>query len=187
VTVVEIGSPSPEGTVVILNSNATYTIQTCFTPTLSFSSTNWNLYINGVLQPPASYIFRPVGSVAGCPGMRSFLYFWVAPVSGSNVIQVVYTNGITLSDTRTVAAGTNPYDPNSFLRITDLVSGNPVELVWSSVPNKSYQVLATTNLFYPMAPVAGAVVSADPSNAVTRWFDGAPDATNRYYRIQVLP
>lgn len=209
VTVVEISSPSPDGSVIILNSNATYTIQTCFTPTLSFSSTNWSLYINGVLQPPASYIFRPVGSVAGCPGMRSFLYFWVTPISGSNVIQVVYTNGITLSETRTVAvarigdptdsdgdgvpnwmeilAGTNPYDPNSYLRITGLVAGNPVELTWSSVPNKTYQVLATTNFSFPMTPIPAALITADPSNTFTRWFDVAPDATNRFYRIQVLP
>jgi hypothetical protein len=209
-TVVQIANPAPDGTVLILNSNATYTLQTCFTPTLTTNdATLFSIYINGLLQPRSGYIFRPPGSVAGCPGMRNLLYVWSSPVSGTNVIQVIYSNGITLSDTRTVAvarigdptdsdgdgvpnwmeilAGTNPYDPNSFLRITDLVSGNPVELVWSSVPNKNYQVLATTNLFYPMAAVAGAVVPADPSNAVTRWFDAAPDATNRFYRVQVLP
>jgi hypothetical protein len=38
-----------------------------------------------------------------------------------------------------------------------------------------------------MALIAGAVIPGDPSNAVTRWFDLAPDATNRFYRIQVLP
>ena len=120
-----------------------------------------------------------------------------------------FTNGITLSDTRTVAvarigdptdsdgdgvpnwmeilAGTNPYDSNSYLRITGLQAGNPVELVWSSVPNKTYQVLATTNFNYPMAPIANAVVSADSTNSVTRWFDSAPDATNRFYRVKVKP
>ena len=208
-TVVEIGSPAADGAVLILNSTETYTIQTCFTPTLSYFSTNWSLLINGVLQPRSSYIFRPVGGVAGCPSMRSLLYVWANGISGTNVIQVVYTNGITLSDTRTVAvarigdptdsdtdgvpnwleviAGTNPYDPNSYLRITGLVSGNPVKLTWSSVPGKTYQVQATTNLIYPMASIAGAIVPADPTNAVTRWFDSAPDATNRFYRIQVLP
>ena len=157
-TVVEISNPATDGSVIILNSNDTYSVQTCFTSTLSYYSTNWNLLINGVLQPPASYIFRPVGAVAGCPGMRTLIYIWPDAVSGTNVIQVVYTNGITLSDTRTVAiarigdptdsdgdgvpnwlevlAGTNPYDSNSFLHITDLVTGNPVELVWSSVPNQ---------------------------------------------------
>ena len=80
-----------------------------------------------------------------------------------------------------------PYNANSFLRITGLVVDNPVELVWSSVPNKTYQVLATTNFNYPMAPLANAVVPADPSNTVTHWFDLAPDATNRFYRVQVLP
>ena len=84
-------------------------------------------------------------------------------------------------------AGTDPYNPNSFLHITDMVSGNPVELTWSSVPGKTYQVLATTNLMSPMAPIAGAVVPAAPASPVTRWFDSSTNATNRYYRIQVLP
>jgi hypothetical protein len=209
-TVLQIGTPAPDGSVLILNSNSTYTIQTCFTPTLTTNdATLFSIYINGVLQPRSGYIFRPPGSVAGCPGMRNLLYIWANAISGSNVIQVVYTNGITLSAARTVAvarigdptdsdgdgvpnwmeilAGTNPYDPNSYLRITDLVSGNPVELVWSSVPNKTYQVLATTKVNYPMAPIPDAVVMADASNTVTHWFDLAPDATIRLYRIQVLP
>ncbi len=206
-TVVAISSPAPDGAVIILNSNDTYLIQTCYTPSLSYDSANWSLSINGILQPRSGYIFRPVGAVAGCPALRSLLYFWSNATSGTNLIQVAYTNGITLNTARTVAvarlddptdsdadgvpnwmevlAGTNPYDANSFLRITGLVSGNPVELVWSSVPNQIYQVLATTNLLAPMTPIAGAVVSADPSNNVTRWFDPAPDATNRLYRIQV--
>jgi hypothetical protein len=210
VTVIRIGSPAPDGSVLILNSNDTYTIQTCFTPTLTTNdATQFSLYINGVLQPRSGYIFRPPGSVAGCPGMGNLLYTWANAISGTNIIQVAYTNGIILSDTRTVAvarigdptdsdgdgvpnwmevlAGTNPYDPNSFLHINRLLAGNPVELLWSSVPNKTYQVLATTNLLSPMAAIVDAVVPADPTNSVTRWFDSAPDATNRFYRIQVLP
>jgi hypothetical protein len=68
-----------------------------------------------------------------------------------------------------------------------MVIGNPGELTWSSVPTRTYQVLATTNLLDSMARIANAVVPADPSNRITRWFDAAPDATNRFYRIQVLP
>jgi hypothetical protein len=37
-----------------------------------------------------------------------------------------------------------------------------------------------------MLPLPNAIVPADPSNAVTRWFDVAPDATNRFYRIEVI-
>jgi hypothetical protein len=68
-----------------------------------------------------------------------------------------------------------------------MVNGNSVELTWPSVPTKTYQVLATTNLLSPMAPIANAVVPADPTNSITRWFDSAPDATNRFYRVQILP
>ncbi len=149
------------------------------------------------------------GPTAVAPGVRQIYYNWTGFSPGTNTITITFTNGVTLSDTRTVLvgiryspldsdndgvpdwlellAGTDPYDPNSFLHITGLVVGNPVELVWSSVPSKTYQVLATTNLALPMAAIAGAIVPADASNTVTRWFDPSPDAARRFYRIQVLP
>ena len=208
-TVLQIGSPAADGSLLVLNANDTYTIQTCFTPTLTTNDASlFSIYINGAMQPRSGYVFRPPGSVSGCPGLRNLLYPWTNPPSGSNTIQVIYTNGITLSATRAVAvarigdptdsdgdgvpnwmellAGTNPYDPNSFLHITGLTPGHPVELAWSSVPNKAYQVLSTTNWAYPMAAIPGAVVTGDASNAISRWFDPAPDATNKFYRIQLI-
>jgi hypothetical protein len=206
-TVVQISSPAPDGSVLILNSNDSYTIQTCFSTSLTANANNFSVLINDALQPRGSYIFRIGSAGNGCPGMRSLQYVWSLPTSGSNVIQVIYTNGITLSDTRTVAvarigdptdsdgdgvpnwmeiiAGTDPYDANSFLHITSLVPGNPVELLWSSVPGKNYQVYGTTNLAYPMTPIPNGAVSADPSNSTTRWFDLNPDAAHEFYRIEV--
>jgi hypothetical protein len=211
-TVLSIANPASDGQALVLGSNDVYTISSCFTGTLT--TTNYNLfsiYINGVFQPRQDgsnvlYNIRPYGCAAG---LRQIYYNWSGFSPGTNIIQIDFTNGFSLSATRTVLvgikysqldsdhdgvpdwmemlAGTDPYNPNSFLRITGLVSGNPVELVWSSVPNKTYQVLATTNFSYPMALIPGAVVPADPSNIVTRWFDLAPDATNRFYRLQVLP
>jgi hypothetical protein len=205
---VQIVNPPTDGAVLLLNSNAVYTVQACLSTNLVTDTSLYSLYINGVLQPRANYIIRGVGSVGGCPGTRSLSYSWNLPPSGTNVLQLFYTNGITLGDTRTVAvarigdpsdsdgdgapdwmeilAGTNPYDPNDFFRITGLVAGNPVELSWSSVPGRNYQVLATTNWIYPLATIPGAFVPAEPATNVTRWFDATPDATNRFYRVQVL-
>jgi hypothetical protein len=213
VTVLNIVNPASDGQALVLGSNDVFTISSCFTGTLTTNNYNlFSIYINGVFQPRQDassnmlYNIRPYGCAAG---LRQIYYNWKGFSPGTNTIQIIFTNGVTLSTTRTVLvgikyssldsdgdgvpdwmemlAGTDPYNPNSFLRITDLVSGNPVELVWSSVPYKGYQVLATTNFSSPMALIAGAVIPGDPSNAVTRWFDLAPDATNRFYRIQVLP
>ena len=212
-TVLNIVNPATDGQALVLGSNDVFTISSCFTGTLT--TTNYNLfsiYINGVFQPRQDihgavlYNIRPYGCATG---LRQIYYNWTGFSPGTNVIQINFTNGFSLTATHTVlvglkyssldsdhdgvpdwmemVAGTDPYNPNSFLRITDLVSGNPVELMWSSVPNKSYQVFATTNWLYPMAAIPKAVVPADPSNPVTRWFDVAPDATNRFYRVQVLP
>ncbi len=210
--VLDIVNPAADGQVLILNSNDVFTISSCFTSTLT--TTNYNLfsiYINGAFQPRLDgnnnvlYNIRPFGCGTG---MRQLYYNWTGFAPGTNVIQFYFTNGIALDATRTVLvgirnspldtdadgvadwleliAGTDAWNPGSFLHITDLVSGNPVELTWSSVPGKVYQVQATTNLSYPPTSIVGAVVSADPTNTVTRWFDSAPDATNRFYRIQLV-
>ncbi len=197
----------------ILGSNDVFTISSCFTSTLTTNNYNlFSIYINGVFQPRQDansnvlYNIRPFGCAAG---LRQIYYNWKGFSPGTNTIQIFFTNGISLGASRTVlvgikdspldsdndgvpdwmelVAGTGPYDPHSFLCITDLVVDNPVELIWSSVPNKSYQVFVTTNLLYPMAPIAGAIVAADPDNTFTRWFDLSPDAARRFYRIQVLP
>jgi len=203
--VVQFAHPEFNGQVLLLQTNASYLVQACYSTTLAGS--NLTLFINDVLQPPASYILRPVGVVPGCPGMNSFLYSWPTPISGTNTLRFLYTNGFSLATTSIVAvaregdptdsdgdgvpnwlevlAGTNPYDAKSFLHIFSIVPGNPVQLLWSSVPNQTYQILATTNLADPMTPLPNAQVTADPATNLTKWFDPAPDATNRYYRIQL--
>ncbi|PWU13798.1 MAG: hypothetical protein C5B50_18580 [Verrucomicrobia bacterium] len=205
-TVVQFSSPAADNTVLVLNSNDIYTVQACFTSTLSTSVTNWNFYINGILQPSSGYIFRPVNQ-PGCPNMRSFYYNWSGMTSGTNLLQLIYNNGFTLTASRSVLvariadptdsdgdgvpnwmevlAGTDPYDPNSFLRITQIVPGNPVELDWSSVSNHTYQILGTTNLTQPFTALPNALVPANPSGTVTTWLDSSPDATNKYYRVQL--
>jgi hypothetical protein len=205
---VQIIAPPTDDALVVLASNGVCTIQACLTTNLGTTASLYSLYINGVLQPSGNYIIRGVGSVGGCPGMRSFTYNWSQPVSGTNLIQLFYTNGITLSDTRTFAlarqgdptdsdgdgvpnwmeilAGTNPYDASSFFHLTSLSPGDPVVISWSSVPGKTYQVLATTNLLYPMAALSNGVVSASTTTTITYWSDIAPDALNRFYRIQLV-
>src|ERR1044072_8429056 len=118
----------------------------------------------------------------------------------------MYTNNLILSDARwvTVArpidytldsdgdgmpdwmeqiAGTNPHDSNSVLRITSLADGNQL-VVWDSVSNINYQVLATTNLSYPMVPISPTIPASGPSSF---YFDDSPDAVSKFYRIQVVP
>jgi len=79
-------------------------------------------------------------------------------------------------------AGTDAFDPNSVLRITGLANGHQL-VVWDSVSNINYQVLATTNLNYPLIPISPIIVGSGPS---TFFFDSSP-AANKFYRIQVVP
>jgi hypothetical protein len=168
-----------------MTSNTTYLIQACFTPTLDTNDPSlFTMTINGVLQPSSSFIFRPVGSIAGCPGLRSLLYNWTAnspgTTTGTNIIQVVYYNsntGVTLSDTRTVIIPPP-------LVISGVASNNQL-LIWDSAPGVNYQVLATTNLAQPFTPISGNIPGTGTS---TFYYDySTTNAPQKFYEIEAVP
>jgi len=183
--IVYISSPATDGSIITMTSNTTYLIQTCYTPTLDTNDPSlFTLTINGAVQPSSSFIFRPVGSVAGCPGMCSLFYNWsgTSPgtVTGTNVLQVVYSNssiGVTLSDTRTVIIPPP-------LVISGLASNNQL-LIWDSAPGINYIVLATTNLAQPFTPISGTIPGTGTS---TFYYDySTTNSPQKFYKIEAIP
>lgn len=199
-SVLSISAPAIEGMILTLNTNDTYVLRNCYSTNLPANSTYYSIYVNGVMQPRGSYVFLASGCGAG---LRSLNYVWNSIVPGTNTVTVTYTNiGVALEDTRNfvvvrpgdsdgdgmsdyneVVAGTNPYDAASALRITELANGNQL-VVWDSIAGRNYQVLATTNLFYPLQLISPVIQASGPSSF---YFDNAPDATNKFYRIQLVP
>jgi len=176
--VVQISSPAANNTIIPLTSNLVYLVQTCFSPSLVSAVSNFDISINGVLQPQSAYFIRPAGVVAGCPGMNSLFYNWNVTVPGTNLIQVTYTNGIVLGDSKTVIVAP-PF------QITSLAnSGTNPLLVWGSLPGVNYQVLATTNLAQPFEPI-GQVVTTNGFS--TSFFDTSPAAPQKFYEIEIVP
>ncbi len=174
----QISSPATNNTVIPWSSNLVYLIQTCFGTGLASDVSNFDLTINGVLQPQSSYIIRPMGSYPGCPGMNSLLYQWSVTAPGTNVIQVTYANGLVSSDSKTVIVAP-PF------QITSLANANSNSLiVWGSTPGVSYQVLATTNLTQPFEPI-GPVVTTNGFSA--SFYDTSPSAPQKFYEIEIVP
>jgi hypothetical protein len=177
VETVEISSPATNGTVLAYGgTSTTYLLQACFTTSLASVTTNFNLLINGVLQPQSSYIIRPSGSVAGCTGYKSLLYNWTNPTVGTNLIQVIYTNNFPpISDSRSVVVAP-PYQISGILNNNQLV-------IWNSLAGVNYQVLATTNLALPFQPISGLV----PGNGGTASFYDQNPAPQKFYEIELIP
>jgi hypothetical protein len=179
--VLRVSNPPTEGQTLLLNPDDTYTVMACFTQTLTTNNINaFSIFINGVLQPRRAGDGTPLYMIGGSAcgfGMRTLSYVWGGIPSGTNIIQVTFNGTVTLSDTRTINVsrfGINDISVNP--------SGNLI--VWDTVPNFNYEVLATTNLNIPMVPISG-VIPANGSSAF--FFDSAPDPTNEFYRIQVVP
>jgi hypothetical protein len=183
-----VSSPASDGSVVTMTSNTTFFVQTCFTRTLdTIDPSLFTMTINGVPQSQSSFIFRPVGAVTGCPGMRSLFYNYnwnsssPGTIIGTNILKVVYSNssnGLVLSSTRTVIV------PPSLV-ISGLVS-NYQMVVWSSTPGSNYMVLATTNLAQPFTPVSG-VISASGLSTSYQDISNSPPTPQKFYEIKVVP
>ena len=197
--VVRIANPPTDNAILVLNTNDVLTLQACFTSTIPPNSNLFSIFLNGSFLARSNYIFL----ASGCStGFRSLYYNWTNVPPGSNTFQLVYTNFTMLNASRTFAvvrpgdsdgdgmsdyaeliAGTDPFNSNSVLRITGFSNGNHL-VVWNSVTNINYQVLAATNLNYPLLPLSPIIPGNGPS---TFYFDTSPDSSSKFYRIQVIP
>ena len=170
--VVEFSSPATNGTVLIYSTNTTYLVSACFSSSLASATGNFNILINGVLQPQSNYILRPSGP---CSGMKAIFFNWNNPSPGTNSIQIIYTNAITpIGDSRLVTVSPP-------LVISGLGSNNQL-ILWNSASGVNYQVLATTNLSQPFQVISGII----PGQGITTSFYDPNPASQKFYEIQMV-
>ena len=85
-------------------------------------------------------------------------------------------------------AGTSPLDSASLFKITQAtrLSANSVQLIWSSVPGKQYEVLATPSLAQVFVNISGAT-PIPAAGASTNYTDSSATGGAKYYKVRVLP
>ncbi len=172
--VLHIVSPATNGMVLPYTNSATYLVQANFSSSLTASTNNFNVLINGVLQSEAAYILRPTNSSSS--NLKILNYNWNNPPLGTNLIQVSYTNAtVPISDTRSVIVAPP-------LRISGLASNHQL-LLWNSAPGVNYQVLATTNLVQPFQTISDIVPG---QGSTTTFYDPNP-GVQKFYEIQMVP
>jgi hypothetical protein len=158
------------------SASTTYLITACFSSSLASATNDFNVLINGVLQPPTQYILRASGP---CTGMKALYYNWSNPPEGTNVIEVSYTNAVApITDTRSIVVAPP-------LRISNLanVSSTNQLVVWDSAPGVVYQVLATTNLTQPFQPISTML----PGTGTSTYFYDTTPASQKFYEIEMFP
>lgn len=175
-----ISSPAVDGQTVYLTPTSTYPIQACFTSSLASTNTSsFTVYVNGVAQPRTNSHGTPLYSIGSSVcgyGLNTLTYTWSGAAPGTNVIQVSFANSATtLNATRTVVV----IDPS--FNISSVTGGtNGRTIIWNTYSNLNYQVLATTNLMVPFAPISGVI----PGNGgSTFFFDGSPDPFSKFYQV----
>ncbi|HUR46097.1 MAG TPA: alpha-amylase family glycosyl hydrolase [Candidatus Saccharimonadales bacterium] len=80
-------------------------------------------------------------------------------------------------------AGTNPRDPKSLLKLTQLVTG-PTVVTWQSVPGKSYTVQSTPDVTFAFEPMSTGITAVSTNTSYT---NQAPVSPKQFYRVLVQP
>lgn len=80
-------------------------------------------------------------------------------------------------------AGTDPKDPASLLRLTQLSGGGQI-ITWTSVPGRNYQVLAAAGFGSAFSPVSGTITAFGGTTSFT---NPAPASARQFYRVQLAP
>src|SRR5436190_19356587 len=73
------------------------------------------------------------------------------------------SDGDGMSNSAEDIAGTDPLNAASVLRILSLDGGNT--LIWSSISNRTYRVLAASDVASNFVPISGVITSIGPTAA----------------------
>ena len=85
-------------------------------------------------------------------------------------------------------AGTSPLDSASLFKIvqTTRLSASSVQLTWSSVPGRQYEVLAASGVAQTFGNISGAP-PIPAAGATTSYTDTAATGTAKFYKVRIVP
>jgi hypothetical protein len=140
------------------------------------------------LLPSTTYEWR-VTATDGVGSTTSASAQFVTAPGGTTrpPLSLTDSDGDGISDVDELAAGTDPFNPDSVLRIVSLQKRDgAVELGWNSVPGRIYRLLGKENLLDAgWSQLSGDLFAVDVN---TTWSvaSEAPAASMRFFRVQVV-
>lgn len=118
------------------------------------------------LDAPLSGItgIRIIGEEGGTVDNGFIGVFELAALTTEVVIPPGDSDGDGQSNASEAIAGTNPNDPKDYLRVTSITrTGNQVQLTWTSVPGKTYNIESSTDLTNWTVVAPGIPAAANPA------------------------
>ncbi len=111
---------------------------------------------------------------------------YFSPFTSTNAAPLADPDHDGMSNSQEYAAGTNPTNATSLLKISSVKRAtNGATVTWQSVTNRHYQVLSRTNTSAGAWQTVGGVVT--PTSTTSQLFDSAGTNNRRFYRVQALP
>ncbi len=150
--------------------------------TTDYYTSGTSLTFSGVPGQVATVVVQAVN-----PNDNSIL----GPVSASSTVTFLDPNGDNdgdgFSNVSENVAGTDPFDTNSYLHVTNTArSGADVQVTWTSVPGRNYVVQSSPDLTIAFTDLSGVISAASSPNTTTSYTDiGGASGTKKFYRVRV--
>jgi hypothetical protein len=84
-------------------------------------------------------------------------------------------------------SGTNPLDGNDHLRVTRVIKPGGIDVTWTSVAGRKYQVLSAATVYGTYTAISGIITAGPGETTKSYTHTPAPGEVRRFYKVVLVP